>query len=60
MLRDESSYIDSEGNIQVNIDTTGFETINGQIKLCPDGVTIVGITETCPSVTALLMMTVPH
>ena len=48
---DESSYIDSEGNIQVNIDTTGFETINGQTRLCPDGVTRVGITETCPSTT---------
>jgi hypothetical protein len=36
-------YIDSEGNIQVKIDTTGFETINGQIdRLCPDGITRVG------------------
>jgi hypothetical protein len=48
---DESFYVDSEGNIQVNIDTTGFETINGQTRLCPDGITRVGITETCPSTT---------
>jgi hypothetical protein len=59
-VADESSYIDSEGNIQVNIDTTGFETINGQIKLCPDGVTIVGITETARQPQILMMTTIPH
>jgi hypothetical protein len=34
-VADESFYVDSEGNIQVNIDTTGFENINGQTRLCP-------------------------
>ena len=50
-VADESSYVDDDGNIRVNIDTTGFETINGQTKLCPDGVTRVGIAENCPSTT---------